>query len=90
MDNHVSDTLELVRALLNPDSNLTIVFGDSERKQNILGLKDITEHISKSFFLHTSKDIPLITSIGSITFPKDLLIFLPCASLTIACKYTSL
>ena len=33
---------------------------------------------------------PSMTSTGSITFPKDLLIFLPYASLTIGCKNTVL
>jgi len=33
---------------------------------------------------------PSMTSTGSITFPKDLLIFLPYASLTIGCRNTVL
>ena len=32
--------------------------------------------------------MPPITSRGSITLPRDLLIFLPWASLTMACRYT--
>lgn len=36
----------------------------------------------------TSREIPVMTSRGSMTLPRDLLIFLPWASLTTACRYT--
>ena len=36
----------------------------------------------------TSRAIPVMTSRGSMTLPRDLLIFLPWASLTTACRYT--
>lgn len=36
----------------------------------------------------TSKLIPVMTSTGSMILPRDLLIFRPCASRTIACKQT--
>lgn len=42
----------------------------------------------KEWLRLTSREIPVMTSTGSITLPRDLLIFLPWASLTIACKYT--
>ena len=45
-------------------------------------------YYSWTFFmrLQTSREIPVMTSMGSITFPRDLLIFRPWASLTMECK----
>ena len=45
-------------------------------------------HILHYTYTHTARVIPLITSIGSITFPSDLLILRPWASRTIAWRYT--
>jgi len=36
----------------------------------------------------TSRDIPYMTSMGSMTLPRDLLIFRPLASLRVPCRRT--
>jgi len=38
--------------------------------------------------MHTSSEIPCMTSMGSMTLPRDLLIFLPWASRIMACRNT--
>jgi len=38
----------------------------------------------------TASEMPEITSSGSMTLPRDLLILRPCASRTIECRYTCL
>ena len=76
VDNRVFVLRSLASILSDRDSILPIVCGDSEnRYDNCIG--NLVSHFLGVGLLVTSKVIPRITSIGSITLPRDLLIFLP-------------